>query len=187
MYSSEEKKVRLRLYYIFLMEDGACTPSELSRFQTICKTMGLNSVQVDNIIRDCKNFLVSCRIPRADRRLIDEIMYRFVGQVNTNRRAQAEILWDLVSLTNLNAKHSTSAFFHLDLSFLVEYWQFDPAVFAAFQDTVETISAITNQMESLKTVNKPYRSIVSRLDQLNNKINQLNQNIKLLVEEIDIA
>lgn len=180
------KKVKLRLSYLFLMQDGECTPSGLSKFQSLCKAMNVSSEEESEIIRECNDFISACHFPYTDGRFMEEWMQRIVGEVGSNKVKQAEIIWDLLNLTDTVTESSQSRY-SLTLPGLVDYWEFDYEVYAALKDTAETISAITRQKEYLRTIDRPYLHIARRLEELDRKISQLTQDAKLLIEETNIA
>lgn len=183
---SGKEKVKLRLSYLFLTQNGECTDTGLSKFQSLCKAMEVSSVEESKIIRECNEFISACHFPYSDERFMEEWMQRIVGDVGSNKVKQAEIIWDLLNLTDTVTEPSRSRH-GLTLPGLVDYWKFDLENYAALKDIAETISAITRQKEYLRTVDRPYFQIARRLKELDRKISQLTNDAKLLIREVNIA
>lgn len=73
------------------------------------------------------------------------------------------------------------------LAFIGVALRVDKLTIAEFIDTIDTILEIENQKSYIKSLNRPYVVISERLKKMDKNIEVLKNNIKIMIEEADIA
>lgn len=193
MLSFSNKTLQLKIYYLFMLVDGKCTKDEVDKFETICKSMDVNTDDKREVISFCeeairiKNSDNSAQVIQETKKLLENNMgiFSLFGSIKNDKKEHARIIWTLINLGYADVNYSESE--KRVVSFLADYWNLYSVVFTDMYDTAETILVLTKQKEWLKTTNKSYDSITAGINEINKNIEQMFKNIELLISEADIA
>ena len=193
MFSSGIKEIQLKIYYFFMLADGECTPDELSKFESICEAMGVDADVKIETIKFCKDSIHcdrhdnSIQIIQEVTKILDADMgpLESFRSINRSKKAQAEVVWNLVNLGYADVEYSEPE--KRIVKFLSTYWKMDNAVISDINDTAETILALTKQKKWVKTTNKSYDEITIHIEEIDKEIVHMANNMEILISEADIA
>lgn len=194
-----DKKVQLKIYYLFMLADGKCSSNEEEMFCSICKSMDIGDDHKMEIINFCENAVHissndnSAQVIREIAKLLAEDNSDFFGftsiypinSINKDKCRQVETIWNLLNLAYADTGYSEAE--KKVVSFLAEYWEIDPLTLSDLNDTADTILALTRQKDWLKTTSKPYDVITANLKEIDEAIARMAKNVKLLIAESNIA
>ncbi|MFT8871618.1 MAG: hypothetical protein ABF868_04925 [Sporolactobacillus sp.] len=196
MFWDHVKEIQLKIYYLFMLADGKCTKSELSKFESICKIMEVDAEVESKIAKFCEDIIYNIGKENSVK-LNSEIVKIIDGnddnysptflnrQINDNKQLQVEIIWTLVSLGYSDFEYTEPEKEIVD--FLSNYWKISDIISNEIIDTAETILALSKQKEWIKTTNKSYDTIFVRINEIDKKMQQTAENIEILISEEDIA
>ncbi len=191
MYS--DKKIKLAIFYLFMLTDGQCTKEELEKFDAICESMNIDGDEKNEVVRFCNRIIFKASSDNSDR-VIQEletilqnesVYFDKVWALNRKKVEQAHVVWTLVNLGYADTVYSDSE--KKVVSFLTNFWGIDPATVMEMVDTAETILMLVNQKHEAKTSSKPYDVISGKIHEIESNIAQMYADMAVLISEAEIA
>lgn len=192
LYETTES-LMLKIYYLYMLVDGACTENELTRFHEICDAMEVTDdikkevIDYGNSIIDDEESNREGAVIRTINELLSESGMNSYSaySLNHDKKTQAKVIWTFINLGYSDNEYSKSE--KTVVSYFAYTWEVENTIIKEMLDTAETILVLIRQKEWLKTTNKPYDVIHSGIANIDNKIGQLFGNIEIVISEADVA
>ena len=188
--SKLSNEMQAKIVYLFIKTDGNSSAVELLRFDKFCEHIKLKEETKHSIIGFCECLHLK---PNADNSSIiiseiDKILKeKFESESNyidKDRINQAFVIWTLLNLAYADFKYTEPE--RKVIEYLVENWKMDSVLIDEMNDTLDTVRALSNQIEWLKTTNQPYNYAQETIKEYESNIKSLFSNIELSVSEANI-
>lgn len=176
---------KLKFYYLFMLADGRCSAGENDKFDKICQTMKADDKDKQEVIDYC-NKAISVFSDDNSAMVTAEISNLLSAYGSFLEKSdKAEVIWNLINLAYADGEYSEPE--KRVVTFLLNCWKIDSVVFADFIDTVQTILALENEKQWLKTIGLSYDETFAKLRGIDEAISGLAKNIEILISEADLA
>lgn len=204
MISFWTKKAIVKIVYLFMNADGACTKEEKKKFDSICNSLEIGSDFKKEIIQVCNEHVVirdrednSDKVIGEIKKLLGDVEQDTYSFFNENcgfggmmlnseegKEAQAFTIWSLINLGYADEEYSEPE--KRVVNYLVKKWDFDKIIFDSMIDTAETILMLVNQKEWVKSTDKSYEDKNEMIKVINKNIKKLYKDMKITISEADV-
>ncbi len=195
MLTSEQEKM-LTILYLFMHADGMCNENEIKNFDLMCRSLRANKAEKNDIISFCSRFDFN-QNDNSEMiiKIIDDILmgrsakYKvynsyfglFCKDNIKNDNMKNLILWNMINLGYADSEYTKAEKKVID--FLIDKWKIDKGIVAYMIDTADTILALVNKKEWLKTLNKPEAEINKLTAIADKEIEKIQSNLELTISE----
>lgn len=181
----------VKLYYIFMQADGGITEEEEKKFNEICTSIGLSKNDKKQLMTYCDSKFTSIennldRIKLAINEVLNIESGKKTSFFSTIARfmpdQKARVIW-----TMINLGYSDSSFSQIEkdiISYLVDNFELENALYKDMLDSAETILFLINHNEWLKKQNFGYDTIHLEIIQNEKRIKKIYQDVKENIEEM---
>ena len=186
------QKTQLKIFYLFMNADGEITASEKALFASICKKMGVDRTEKQELIKSARENLSIRKNSDNSEAIIQEIDsiigsrggLFFLPSLDRDKNAQAFVLWTLLNLAYADEEFSDPE--KAVVNHLIDRWNTDTALVAELYDTLDTILALTNMKKSLQSSGRSDDAITADIRKIDKDIKLLSSNIEVSISEADI-
>lgn len=174
-------KTLFKVASLFAMADGEFSEKDEEFLYDLAKELSLDPSDRWQIIGYCRDleFLQEEQCSSEVIRLISNAL----DQSSTSPNFEVDALWTLLNLAYADGKYSEPE--KEVIQHLIKRWNTDPRVVAELNDTLDTISLLTQQKIWLTTIGLPASEINSRKTKIDQTIHQLRNDIKTTIHEAD--
>lgn len=215
MVSDSEKLKQLKIYYLFMHADGESSLPEKSYLDDILAKSELSEESTQEFRVFCEQMVLEAtsKIPEVIEKKIDEllgkrdsspsyspfpfsvpdfsllaqqIISRFLyGSLEGSKVLQAQTIWTLINLGYADREYSEAE--KQVVNHLLQRWELDPVLVAEFNDTADTILALTLQKEWVQKTFQPSADVDRMVQELDRSIASMLANVETSISEADIA
>lgn len=175
------------LYGLFIMADGNISYEEEKMLIQICHGMGssINEANINNLRTLSKrNTNIYQEIVKANLAYSIEHPYAD-GTFDFFRKSKsslARIVWNLINLGYADSTFSVKEKEIVD--YLVKKWEISPVIYQEFIDVAETMLALSEQKDWIKTLSISKYSKDQMEKRVDNQIKQLLNDVTITLEEL---
>ena len=203
-----DNTLKAKLIYLFLLADGECSTKEKVEFETLCKTMKIDETERAKFVNYYENRFFkndnSAEIIQEMYELLEKsskadyqigfIVRGLLGESeldidslwsNQGKREQLELIWAMVNLGYADTEFSVAE--QRVIRFLANHLGVDSAVYTDMLETAETILALVEQENWLKTSRRSSWEINNEVAKIEKIIEQMYANIEQLLLEAEVA
>lgn len=196
MVSDGEKLKQMKIYYLFMHADGESSLPEKHYLDDILAKSDLPTESAREFQAYCKQTasVLSAETSKSVIEKIDGILgekstrprgLSFFETLDCDKILQAQTIWTLINLGYADSEYSEAEKRVVD--HLVQRWSLDPVLVAEFNDTADTILALTLQKEWVRKTARPSADIDLMIQELDQNIASMLVNVEISISEADIA
>ena len=181
-------KGQAKLYYLYMMADGAVSDGEIKLFDKICKELYLDSDDKKRIMQECNEIGNKEKMNCIDvvERNAEESYMSGVLDIDLNKYAsdgdKAKILWNLVNLGYADSAFTIDEREVID--YLREYWEIPDSLYQEMIDVAETCLALEKHKKWIEGLpDNDYK--LEKKKQVKKDIKQVQETILTTISEID--
>ena len=187
---------KLKIYYLCMMADGEVSANEQEIFTKICKSSNISDTAKVNIISECESKVGVLSDDNSDKiiEIIGEIIYDEFDlfliengaddiKCYIDKGNQTTLLWNLINLSYADSDYSESE--QKIINFFAKTFQFSETILLDMQDTAETMLALMKKKEWAKSLS--YEKADCEIKQIEKDMSKLHDNMKLLIQEAEVA
>lgn len=195
MFFEAGKLQQLKICFLFMHADGESSPSETKYLNDIVSKGNLSKESLQEFQAFCGQMTLKMSTGNSKTVIseIDELLgekraglLSFVfGSIDGSKTMQAQTIWTLINLGYADSEYSEPEKQVVD--HLIKRWEMDPILVAEFNDTANTILALTLQKQWVQNTSKPYTDINNIIQELDRNIASMFANVETSISEADIA
>lgn len=195
MFFEAGKLQQLKICFLFMHADGESSPSETKYLNDILSKSNLSEESLQEFQAFCGQMTLKMSTGNSKTVIseIDELLgekrsgwWPFMfGSIDGSKTMQAQTVWTLINLGYADSEYSESE--KQVVNHLIERWEMDPILLAEFNDTADTILALTLQKQWVQNTSKPYTDINNIIQELDRNIASMFANVETSISEADIA
>lgn len=183
---------QLKIYYLFMNADGEASPAEKSYLKEILTKSELSEESTQKFQTFCGQMALagSIGMSKTITEKIDDILDEkgsesfLLPPFEKDKTLQAQTIWTLINLGYADSEYSEAE--KQVVSHLIQRWHPDPVLIEEFNDTAETILALTLQKEWVQKTSRPYRDIHNMIQELDRSIASMLANVEESIAEAGI-
>lgn len=194
MVSDSEKLKQLKIYYLFMHADGESSLPEKRYLDDILAKSELSEEFAQKFQDFCREMApaLSTKTPEAVIKKIDDILgekrtgfFWFFKNLDSDKTLQAQTIWTLINLGYADSEYSEEE--KQVVNHLIQRWDTDPILIAEFNDTADTILALTLQKEWVQKTSRPSADVDRMVQELDRSIASMLANVETSISEAEIA
>lgn len=195
MLLSRKVLLQLKICFLFMHADGESSPSEMKYLNDILAKSNLSKESLQDFQTFCGQMTLKMSsgnpktvISEIDRLLEEDDsdrVYSMFGLIDEIKAMQAQTIWTLINLGYADSEYSEQE--KQVVNHLIERWEMDPLLVAEFNDTADTILALTLQKQWIQNTSKPYADINNIIQELDRNITSMFANVETSISEANIA
>lgn len=215
MVSDSEKLKQLKIYYLFMHADGESSLPEKRYLDDILAKSELSEESAQEFRVFCKQMVLEAtsKIPEVIEKKIDELLGKresspsyspfpfsvpdfslltqqiisrvLYGSLEGSKVLQAQTIWTLINLGYADSEYSEAE--KQVVNHLIQRWNTNPVLVAEFNDTADTILALTLQKEWVQKSNRQPADISRIIQELDRSIASMLANVEISISEANIA
>lgn len=195
MLLSRKVLLQLKICFLFMHADGESSPSEMKYLNDILAKNNLSKESLQDFQDFCRQMTLKMSsgnpktvISEIDRLLEEDDsdrVYSMFGLIDEIKAMQAQTIWTLINLGYADSEYSEQE--KQVVNHLIERWEMDPILVAEFNDTADTILALTLQKQWVQNTSKPYADIDNIIQELDRNITSMFANVETSISEANIA
>lgn len=195
MLLSRKVLLQLKICFLFMHADGESSPSEMKYLNDILAKSNLSKESLQDFQAFCGQMTLKMSsgnpktvISEIDRLLEEDDsdrVYSMFGLIDEIKAMQAQTIWTLINLGYADSEYSEQE--KQVVNHLIERWEMDPLLVAEFNDTADTILALTLQKQWVQNTSKPYADIDNIIQELDRNITSMFANVETSISEANIA
>lgn len=173
------------LYGLYIMADGNISYEEEKLLIRICDEMGtsIDEADINNLrILSKRNTNIYQEIVKADIAYSIEHPYGDLGFFRRRKSSLSRIIWNLINLGYADSTFSVKEKEIVD--YLVKKWEISPVIYQEFIDVAETMLALSEQKDWIKTLSISKYSKDQMEKRVDNQIKQLLNDVTITLEEL---
>lgn len=167
-----------KLYYLYMMSDGAISYSEEKIFDEICHDLGLNEEEKDEAINESKEIVFASE---AAIELID-------SAIKTNGRPSlsdsSRVLWNLINIGYSDKYYSDEE--KKIVNYTVQALKINKEIYQEMVDTADTLLALIKQKDWVDNTFENRKERADKKNLIDSEINALMSDLKLSISELKI-
>lgn len=172
-------KEELRIYYLFMLVDGACSEGEIEKFDSICKAHNIDSTKKDTIKSECEKAL---ELSEERSRVINEKICENADELmDSYSLSKKRVIWTLLNLGYSDEDFSAPEKEIVDM--LAQKFKMDTVDFDEMIDSAETILSLIKEKEWLKTTDFSGDEVTKGITKIDEAIKNIYSNIEVLIGE----
>lgn len=180
---------QLKIIYLFMKADGECSREELQKFNEICQSKKITDEEKRSVVGYCECLGLERDVDNSYYVIkeIENILgkdYSSSPREGIDKIAEAYLVWTLLNLAYADADFSEPERKVID--FVIDYFKMDEQLMEEFNDTIQTILRLTEQIDWIKTTNKQYDIVHKSITEYENNIKNLFHNIEVSILEVNI-
>lgn len=195
MFFEAGKLQQLKICFLFMHADGESSPSETKYLNNIVSKGNLSKESLQEFQAFCGQMTLKMSTGNSKTVIseIDELLgekrsgllsFAF-GSIDGSKTMQAQTIWTLINLGYADSEYSEPEKQVVD--HLIKRWEMDQILVAEFNDTANTILALTLQKQWVQNTSKPYTDINNIIQELDRNIASMFANVETSISEADIA
>lgn len=173
----------IKIFYYLMAADGEIFHSEEEKFDSIGKELDPKfSEHKEQIIKECQGQLDKVIDPddyydTVQDGIEDQLIHMKVtdGSFITSKL----LVWDILTVAYSDERYNEVE--RKLLKYVVRKTNIDKAVFLEMEGSILTLMDIENELEWIKTTNRPYLTIESMVNELNDRKNVIFESVKDLI------
>lgn len=191
MIFEQDKLTQLKIYYLFMHADGESSPAEKSYINEILAKSELSKESAQEFQAFCGQMVLasSTEEPQAIIEKIDDILgekHSWLSRaLDSNKTLQAQTIWTLINLGYADSEYSEAE--KQVVQHLIQHWKLDPVLVKEFNDTADTLLALTLQKGWVQGTSRPYADIHRMVQELDRSIASMLANVEISISEAEIA
>lgn len=189
------KLQQLKICFLFMHADGESSPSETKYLNDILTKSNLSEESLQEFQAFCGQMMLkmSTGNPKTVISEINELLGEkrswwlpfMFNSIDGSKGMQAQTIWTLINLGYADNEYSEPE--KQVVNHLIERWEMNPNLVAEFNDTADTILALTLQKQWAQNTSKPYTDINNIIQELDRNIASMFANVETSISEADIA
>lgn len=194
MFFEAGKLQQLKICFLFMHADGESSPSETKYLNNIVSKGNLSKESLQEFQAFCGQMTLKMSTGNSKTVIseIDELLgekrsgllsFAF-GSIDGSKTMQAQTIWTLINLGYADSEYSEPEKQVVD--HLIKRWEMDQILVAEFNDTANTILALTLQKQWVQNTSKPYTDINNIIQELDRNIASMFANVETSISEADI-
>ena len=195
MFFEAGKLQQLKICFLFMHADGESSPSVTKYLNNIVSKGNLSKESLQEFQAFCGQMTLKMSTGNSKTVIseIDELLgekrsgllsFAF-GSIDGSKTMQAQTIWTLINLGYADSEYSEPEKQVVD--HLIKRWEMDQILVAEFNDTANTILALTLQKQWVQNTSKPYTDINNIIQELDRNIASMFANVETSISEADIA
>lgn len=173
----------IKIFYYLMAADGEIFHSEEEKFDSIGKELDPEfSEHKEQIIKECQGQLDKVIDPddyydTVQDGIEDQLIHMKVtdGSFITSKL----LVWDILTVAYSDERYNEVE--RKLLKYVVRKTNIDKAMFLEMESSILTLMDIENELEWIKTTNRPYLAIESMVNELNDRKNVIFESVKDLI------
>lgn len=181
---------QLIIIYLFMKADGECSKEEIGRFNEICESKHVSDRDKQIVIDYCEKLNLGRNTDNSSKVIneINNILRNGYYQSNVHstidRKVEAFLIWTLMNLAYADDEYSQAE--KNVINFLISCFDLDRSILDEFNDTIQTILRLSQQIEWIKTTDRGYDSINNCIKEYDENMHELYHNIEITISEANI-
>lgn len=194
MFFEQDKLKQLKIYYLFMHADGESSPAEKRYLNEILSKSELSEESAQEFQAFCgeRALALSTETPETIIKKIDDILgekrtgfFWPFKALDRDKTLQAQTIWTLINLGYADSEYSEAE--KQVVNHLIQRWNTNPVLVAEFNDTADTILALTLQKEWVQKSNRQPADISRIIQELDRSIASMLANVEISISEANIA
>ncbi len=180
------KLKQLKICFLFMCADGEISPAETSYIDDIISKEDLSESDIEEFQDFCKEMKPKVPFSKPKKAIdkIDKVLEEYTPD-RMDETMKAQTIWTLINLGYADGEYCKAE--KKVVKHLVKRWEIDPVLVAEFNDTAETILALTKQKEWIQTTSRPYEEIDGMIQEINRNIASMFENVEISISEAYIG
>ncbi len=184
-FESAELK-QMKICFLFMCVDGEISTAETSYIDDIISKEDLSESDIEEFQDFCKEMKPKVPFSKPKKAIdkIDKVLEEYTPD-RIDETMKAQTIWTLINLGYADGEYCKAE--KKVVKHLVKRWEIDPVLVTEFNDTAETILALTKHKEWLQTTCRPYKGIEKTIYEIDRNIKSMFGNIEISISEAYIG
>ncbi len=189
------KYAEAKLYYLYMLSDGAISYGEKKLFDSICKELKITDEDKEELVKECQELIegqAKAVLDIIKEKLCEEknpregdrdklLLNRFVFGANKKLHPSPHIIWNLVNLGYADATYSEEE--KEIIEYLLNCWDIKPELYQEFKDTADTLLSMETYKEWVLTKFGKGQEREKREEEVDFEMQHLLNDVKLTIRE----